>query len=54
MANLGFRDRRVNVLKIGTLPLQDASHYHDYYISTCKSQPKLSFATVTGKGEHPN
>ena len=35
---------------LGLPPTQDASHHQDYYIFSRESQPKPSFATVTGWG----
>ncbi len=38
---------------LGCPPSQDASHHQDYYIFSRGSQPKPSFATVTGRGDNP-
>ncbi len=38
---------------LGLPPTQDSSHHQDYYIFSRESQPKPSFATVTGRGVDP-
>ncbi len=38
---------------LGCPPSQDSSHHQDYYILGRESQPKPSFATVTGRGDNP-
>ena len=38
---------------LGCPPSQDSSHHQDYYIISGGSQPKPSFATVTGRGDNP-
>ncbi len=38
---------------LGCPPSQDSSHHQDYYIFSRGSQPKPSFATVTGRGDNP-
>ena len=35
------------------LPPPSNSHHQDYYIFSRESQPKPSFATVTGRGDNP-
>ena len=40
--------------KFGLPPTQDSSHHQDYYIFSRESQPKPSFATVTGWGVDPS
>ena len=39
---------------LGCPPAQDASHHQDCYVFSRESQPKPSFATVTGRGDNPN
>ena len=43
----------VIIYYLGLPPTQDASHHQDYYIFSRESQPKPSFATVTGWGVDP-
>ena len=39
---------------LGCPPAQDSSHHKDYCIFSRGSQPKPSFATVTGRGDNPS
>ena len=38
---------------IWVVPLPSNSDHQDYYIFSRESQPKPSFATITGKGDNP-
>ena len=38
---------------LGCPPAQDSSHHQDYSVFSRGSQPKPSFATVTGRGDNP-
>ena len=40
-------------LSLGCPPPPSNSHHQDYYIFSRGSQPKPSFATVTGRGDNP-
>ena len=54
MLNLRGCNLNVGLHTLGCPPSQDASHHQDYYIFSRGSQPKPSFATVTGRGGNQN